>query len=552
VRVAAFLAFAAALSTLGAAHADATFPRIRSIIVDNRPIFDPDERLDNVPLLPDMTFVFRAANFLHIDTKQEVIRREMLVREGDPADPHLLAESERNIRALAYVREVKVSTVPAGPGEVDVIVATRDTWTLQPRASFASGGGTRKSSFGLVESNLLGYGKKIRVLHRSGIDRSASLFEYIDPRILGSRWRAGGQYQDTSDGRIAEGFFDYPFYSFETPWSGGAEYVSRREKARIFDHFGNEIAEFRREQEAFFARVGRRLPISDEQVVHRLGVFYRRTEDTFPDSTADSLLLPFDRRQSAPGLFYHREEIRFVKEKHFRVLDRVEDFNLGNTFDAEISYSAKALDALVDEPIATVVDRHGFDFGPGRKAFVHGLVTARHHHGDFRNAVLEVEGISYNRVNWLIEHTLVSHLKFDLGRNLDRDVQLILGNDNGLRGFDTRQFVGEKRFIFNLEDRMFFIDDLFHLLSLGAVVFFDTGYVWKRNQGVDFRRLATSVGIGLRVDALRAAGEAIFRLDLAFPLTDGGSGQHGAAVSIGAGQAFDAFSGPFDLQTTSR
>ena len=85
----------------------------------------------------------------------------------------------------------------------------------------------------------------------------------------------------------------------------------------------------------------------------------------------------------------------------------------------------------------------------------------------------------------------------------------------------------------------------------GAVVFFDSGYVWEPNQGVDFRRLATSAGIGLRVDALRGAGEALFRLDIGFPMTDGGSGTHGPGVTIGTGQAFTPFVGPFDLQSTT-
>jgi hemolysin activation/secretion protein len=151
----------------------------------------------------------------------------------------------------------------------------------------------------------------------------------------------------------------------------------------------------------------------------------------------------------------------------------------------------------------------------------------------------------------VFEQTLVSRVKTDLGRNLDKDVQLFLGNFNGLRGFDTRQFVGETRFIFNLEDRLFFVDELFHLVSLGAVVFFDSGYVWEPNQSVDFRDLATSIGIGLRIDAPRGSGEALFSLDVGVPLTDGGSGTHGPGITVTTGQAFDAFSGPFDLQSTS-
>jgi len=73
-----------------AAQTARSLPRIRSIVVENRPVFGPDERLDDIPLLPDLTFIFRLANLLHIDTKDEVIRRELLVREGDLADPFLL------------------------------------------------------------------------------------------------------------------------------------------------------------------------------------------------------------------------------------------------------------------------------------------------------------------------------------------------------------------------------------------------------------------------------------------------------------------------------
>jgi hypothetical protein len=536
-----------------AAQTAPTLPRIRSIVVENRPVFGPDERLDNIPLLPDLTFIFRLANLLHIDTKDEVIRRELLVKEGDPADPFLLEESERNLRALPYIRQVKVGTVPVSPDEVDVIVVTQDTWTTQPRASFGFGGGTHRTSFGLVETNLLGYGKRVRLIYRTGLDRTTSLFEYDDPRVLGSRWSASGDYQDTSDGRVAEGVLEYPFFSLETPWAGGAGHSSRRERNRVFDHFGNETARFNRKLENFASRVGHRLPFSDSDVVWRAGLFYRRNEEAFSNLAAGAPqeLLPINQRQSQPGVFVHREFVHFVRETHLNLFDRVEDLNIGNTFDAEFGYSSRALDALVDEPILTATDRQGFDFGPGRKAFLYGLVTGRQNKGDVRHAVAEFEGVTYYRWNLLWEHTLVSRLKLDLARNLDRDTQLILGNFNGLRGFDTRQFVGEKRFNFNLEDRLFFVNDLFHLVSLGAVVFFDSGYVWDRNQGVQLSRMATSAGIGLRIDAPRGAGEALFRLDLAVPLTDGGSGQHGPAITLGSGQGFETFTGPFDLQSTS-
>jgi hemolysin activation/secretion protein len=142
-------------------------------------------------------------------------------------------------------------------------------------------------------------------------------------------------------------------------------------------------------------------------------------------------------------------------------------------------------------------------------------------------------------------------VKFDYGKNLDRDTQLFLGNDNGLRGFPNREFVGARRFIFNIEDRVFFVNDLFHLISLGAVMFFDSGYVWERGDDGSPRDLVASAGIGLRIGIPRAAGEKVFRIDLAIPLTANGGRQWEPALSFGSGQAFQQFVGPFDLQTGS-
>jgi outer membrane protein assembly factor BamA len=554
VRIPALGACAALLwvNAWSAAHADAALPRIRSIQIDHKPVFTENERLQ-LPFLPDLTFVFRAANFLHIDTKEEVIRRELLLHEGDLADPFLIEESERNLRALPYIRQVKILSTPAPEGQVDLVVQTQDTWTTQPRASFTIGGGSSRSAFGIVETNVLGYGKQARLLYRSGLDRDSLLFGYNDPRLFGTRWAAFGDYQKTSDGRVAEGGFRYPFFSLDTPWAGGSGYSSRRERNKVFDHFGDEIASFRRKLEASTSRVGHRLEISDADVVWRAGVFYTWLEETYSDLSpgAPPSLLPTNRRESQPGVFVHREAIRFVRERHLNLFDRIEDLNLGNTFDAQIGYSWQELGALVDEPILTMWDRQGYDLGPGRKVFLYGLLTGRYQGGEARNAVGEVEAVAYYRWHLGVEHTLVSRVKTDLAKNLDGDTQLFLGNFNGLRGFKTRQFVGEKRFIFNLEDRLFFVEDLFHLVSLGAVVFFDAGYVWEPNQGVDFRQMATSVGIGLRIDAPRGSGEALFRIDLGVPITDGGSGTHGPGVTLGTGQAFDPFSGPFDLQSTS-
>jgi hypothetical protein len=528
-------------------------PRIRRIVIEHLPIFAENERLNDVPFLPDLTFVFEAANFIHSDTKRSVIRRELLVEEGDLADPRLLEESERNLRNLEYVRQARVFAVPVAPGEVDVIVHVQDTWTTEPRLSFSSGGGQRTSEIGIVEKNLFGYGKRINVRRREELDRTSNQVLYDDPRVWGSRWHFQGNYEDTSDGVIRQALLEYPFFSLQTPWAGGVRVSDLRERNRIFGPRGDVRSEFLRDQRLVEGRLGHRLPISDpHEVVHRLGVFYRDVDDDFGDTARGPVptLVPEDRRESGPGIFYRREVVRFVRESHFDRFDRLEDLNLGNLLELELAVSSRAFGGTNDEPLLTVSDRQGFDFGPGRKAFLFGLVSGRYEDGDVRNAILEVEGIAYQRARWVLEQTLVARFKLDLGRHLDRDVQLFLGNDNGLRGFETRELVGSRRWVFNLEDRIFFVNDLFHLVSLGAVLFFDSGLVWNEFRRVGWKDFASSIGIGLRIGAPRSAAEKIWRLDLAIPLSGPDTDRFSPAVSFGSGQAFVAFVGPFDLQTS--
>ena len=60
-----------------------SYPAIATIRIERTDVFDlddPDER--RAPYI--------IANKLHIETREYVIRRELLFKEGDPADPDVL------------------------------------------------------------------------------------------------------------------------------------------------------------------------------------------------------------------------------------------------------------------------------------------------------------------------------------------------------------------------------------------------------------------------------------------------------------------------------
>ena len=96
---------------------------------------------------------------------------------------------------------------------------------------------------------------------------------------------------------------------------------------------------------------------------------------------------------------------------------------------------------------------------------------------------------------------------------------MLLGGDNGLRGYPLRYQAGEKSVLLTLEQRFYTDWYPWRLFRVGYAVFMDAGRV----TGTDPRAVPTlgtlyDVGIGLRLSSPRSSGRSIVHIDLAFPL----------------------------------
>ncbi len=145
-------------------------------------------------LTPDH-WIYRLGNQLHVETKEVVIRRELLFREGEPLDPEALAETERNLRALPFIRRARIETHPAGRGDgrrTGAVVG--DSWSTVPEARLSKVGNKWIWALGASEGNLFGRGKEIEALHTSGLDRDETYVLFRDPRLFGSRFSVSTYY----------------------------------------------------------------------------------------------------------------------------------------------------------------------------------------------------------------------------------------------------------------------------------------------------------------------------------------------------------------------
>ena len=95
------------------AELEASGAKIGQVILRNRNIFDTDDPEEDYTL-------FRAANFLHIKTRESVIRKALLFKSGDRLQAPLIEETERILRTIRAFYEVSLRPVAVRDGVVDI------------------------------------------------------------------------------------------------------------------------------------------------------------------------------------------------------------------------------------------------------------------------------------------------------------------------------------------------------------------------------------------------------------------------------------------------
>jgi outer membrane protein assembly factor BamA len=483
---------------------EAAGARIGKIRIHRLNIFDPND--------PKESFIlFRVANRLHVISRDQVIRRELLFQEGDLYRQDLIDESERNLRAIRVIYHVKIHPTDYHDGVVDLEVVTQDTWTLRPSIKVSRAGGNTTSSVGFVETNLLGHFKVLEFAHRKEIDRSTTGFLYSDPRLFGSRFTLSSSYEHHSDGKSKALSIARPFYSLDSRWSMSASGEHVEQHDRLFKN-GDDISEFSEFREGVSFSYAFSGGLVDSRVRrYGLGAGYlRRKFSQEPGDTGFGVVpLPEDQRFVGPFFTMERLKSRFIKVVNYNHFEREEDFNLGNDLSFSLQFSLRCFGADRSEGILNLTDTFGVPLSDATNLFFSFSASGRTGAGEVSDVMLSEAIESYWRAT--LHQTFYTRTAYDAGIHLDRQNQILLGGDNGLRGYPSRQFAGDRRFLLTLEHRYFGDWEILHLFRIGFAAFADAGDAWY-----DSPDLHSDFGVGLRFAVTRSSVASVSRLDLAY------------------------------------
>lgn len=166
--------------------------------VDINPTYRANPETDKV----DVTFNVREGQRVYVQrinvvgntrTLDSVIRREMLLGEGDAFNRNLIERSRNNLRALGFFKDVKIEeTRGSAPDRsiVNVTVEEQPTGELSVGAGFSSFD-SFTLNLGITERNFRGRGQNIVARAEWGSIRQQIDFRFTEPKFLGRDIAAG-------------------------------------------------------------------------------------------------------------------------------------------------------------------------------------------------------------------------------------------------------------------------------------------------------------------------------------------------------------------------
>ena len=483
---------------------------IGEIRINNQNIFDVDDPREDYAL-------FRLANMLHIRTRPSVVRSALLFNSGERLSVRLIEESERLLLGNSYIHDVRIQPVAYRDGVVDIEVATRDTWTLQLGLSVSRQGGSNSSGLTLREKNLLGTGIAVSVGRTSDVDRTGREFSISDDHAFGG-WTSIGYTHGTFDDGNSDAFkLDRPFYALDSRWAAGVSAATTQRIDSIYSS-SNIVGQYRHasDQGAIYGGLSKGL-VNGWAHRYSIGIQYQDDVYTTDPSLPAPSEIPADLKLVGPFLRYEVVEDDFEKVKNRNLIERDEYFALGFHSGLQLGRAMTALGSTRDLWLYSASASDGFASSRGDNLLVSAYANGRY--GSEGGERQYYGGVGKYYRQQAGRGLFFTSISADTVANGDPADQLLLGGDNGLRGYPLRYQTGTHRALLSLEQRGYTDWYPFRLFRIGGAIFYDYGRAWGgANQNTANPGWLSDVGIGLRIQSDRSARGGVLHIDLAFPL----------------------------------
>lgn len=525
--VAAPAAYAQASPPAGGTDGNAA-ATIDTVIITRRDVFLPEDAEKN--------FIYRMANGLHAMTHAWVIRRELLLGPGAPADSLLVAESERNLRRLGLFHRVRVDTARLEDGKLALDVRTREAWSLQPRFTIRLADGTITGAFGVTETNLMGTGNAMRLWYVRETDRDGMDLRLTSNRVGATRLFASGTWLNLSDRDVVSWRISSPFRSLSD--RSAFFYEGRSFRGRIPQYRRvrpDELQTIEWRRRALVNRfTGQIAPIASARGFLRVGATIEvRHEEHMrlanPGINVDSLYATVpDSVYGLIGALVEWRRARFERVQHFNGFAE-EDQDLSD----RVFFSLKLAHEAFGYESTGVGAR--LRLSSGRRAgsaILKGTVDGG---GLFNSAGLD-SGYVYGSGTAAVRLTDRNTTFLRAVGGLQESPRPGSEHDIGFavlpRLWGPHAFIGTRTLQATLEHRSYLVDNFANVMGLGAGAFVDYGGAWYPDQDP---RLGGNVGVNIFVGSELSSFAQVTNCMIGYRFGGGISGSDTSRLGWGCG-----------------
>ncbi len=483
-------------------------------------------------------------NWFHANSRDHVIRRELLFLRGERYEQQLARESERNIRALRQESLVIIAPLATGePDTVRVLVIAKDIWSLRLNSDYRfQGGALEYLMLQPSEENLAGTHRRVLAQVIYEPDTLSFGGKAYEPRLAGSRTLAavdGNVIVNHATGEIEGSFGDVqyglPLYSTRQKWSWGAVASWHTEVSRRF--IGTNQASFDRDpddgvddgipyqwdSEIIAGRVSAtRSYGTDVKSDVTFGAEAQRSVFRTPDLGAydpaaarafvDSEL-PMSDTRNGPFVQYHLYLNSFASLLDMETMSLQESYVLGPELYLRFYPVAEVFGSTRNFFGYRATMAYSLKVGDGfGRGYVSGTLEAEPRGEAIYDSLVQT-GFRYVSPRFVIGRLVHDGTMAFRGHNFSNSF-VTLGGGGRLRGYASGLFIGDHLLASNLEFR----SRAFSLwtVQVGGALFYDVADAFDEFGQL---RMKQGAGFGLRV-LFPQLERTVMRVDWGFALTE--------------------------------